>query len=123
MRTYRMAGVEIPREAFGGAWWHLVAHMRRFVRIRVDVSSIWPFMIPRGERGTGIEHPSQLGTKRQWISLSVRKLFWNLRKIVDLDCEASIRTVVVPCALCRESWNSLWLDFVLGSVGCAFDTS
>ena len=60
-----MAGVEIPREAFGSAWWHLVAHMRRFVRIRVDVSSIWPFMIPRGERGTGSENPSQLGTERQ----------------------------------------------------------
>ena len=39
--------------------------MWRLVRIRVDMSSFWPFMIPRGERGTGGEHPSQLGTERR----------------------------------------------------------
>ena len=65
VRIRRKAGVDIPCEAFGGAWWHLVANVWRFWRIRVDVSSFWPFMIPRGERGTGGEHPSQLGTKRQ----------------------------------------------------------
>ncbi len=44
--------------ALGGAWW-------RLVRIRVESLSRRPFMIPRGERGTGSENPSELGTERQ----------------------------------------------------------
>ena len=35
------------------------------MRIRVDSWSCRPFRIPRGERGTGSEHPSQLGTERR----------------------------------------------------------
>ena len=54
-RFCRKAGVDRPREA--KIW--------RSVRICVDSWSCRPFMIPRGERGTGSEHPSQLGTERR----------------------------------------------------------
>ena len=45
--------------ARGGAWCAFVK-----IRCRVEVSSVLPFVIPRGERGTGSRHPFQLGTER-----------------------------------------------------------